>query len=67
MRGVALDTLRALRGHDCGLAAYCPTCDRWSVLDLERPIAAGQRDYVGASRGAGTAAGPGSGNYERGT
>jgi hypothetical protein len=34
---VTLDTLRALHEHK--LAAYCPTCERWAVLDLERLIA----------------------------
>jgi hypothetical protein len=35
------DTLRALREDDHKLAAYCPTCERWAELDLERLIADG--------------------------
>jgi hypothetical protein len=42
---VTLDTLRALHEHDHQLAAYCPTCERWAVLDLERLIAKGRGDY----------------------
>jgi len=33
---VTLDTFRALHEHDHKLAWYCPTCERWAVLDLER-------------------------------
>src|SRR4029453_2780701 len=33
---VTLDTCRALHEHDHKLAAYCPTCERCTVLDLER-------------------------------
>jgi hypothetical protein len=33
---IRLDTFRALHEHDHALAAYCPTCQRWAVLDLER-------------------------------
>ncbi len=36
---VTLDTLRALHEHEHKLAAYCATCERWAVLDLERLIA----------------------------
>jgi hypothetical protein len=43
---VTLDTLRALHEHEHQLAAYCPTCERWAVLDLEQLIAAGRGDYV---------------------
>ena len=39
---VRLDTLRALHDHEHRLAAYCPTCERWAVLDLERLIAEGR-------------------------
>jgi hypothetical protein len=42
---VTLDTLRALHEHDHKLAAYCPTCERWAVLDLARLIAKGRGDY----------------------
>jgi hypothetical protein len=42
---VTLDTLRALHEHDHQLAAYCPTCELWAVLDLERLIAEGARRY----------------------
>jgi len=42
---VTLDTLRALHEHDHKLAAYCSTCERWAVLDLERLIAEGRGDY----------------------
>jgi hypothetical protein len=31
---VTLDTLRKLHEHGHQLAAYCPTCERWAVLDL---------------------------------
>jgi hypothetical protein len=36
---IRLDTFRALHEHDHQLAAYCATCERWAVLDLERLIA----------------------------
>jgi len=42
---VTLDTFRALQEHEHKLAAYCPTCERWAVLDLERLIAEGRGDY----------------------
>jgi len=42
---VTLDTLRALYDHDHKLAAYCATCERWAVLDLERLIAEGLGEY----------------------
>ena len=42
---VTLDTFRALHEHDHKLAAYCATCERWAVLDLERLIAAGRGEY----------------------
>jgi hypothetical protein len=38
---VTLDTLRKLHEHGHQLAAYCPTCERWAVLDLPALIAAG--------------------------
>jgi hypothetical protein len=47
---VVLDTLRALHDHDHKLAAYCSTCERWAVLDLERLIADGRGDYVFVGR-----------------
>ena len=43
---IRLDTLRALHEHEHQLAAYCATCERWAVLDLERLIAEGRGDYV---------------------
>jgi len=42
---VALDTLRALHEHDHKLAAYCATCERWAVLDLERLLAEGCGEF----------------------
>ena len=42
---VTLDTFRALYEHEQQLAAYCATCERWAVLDLERLIAEGRGDY----------------------
>jgi ABC-type branched-subunit amino acid transport system ATPase component len=39
---IVLDTLRALHEHDHQLAALCPTCERWAVLDLGRLIAEGR-------------------------
>ena len=42
---IRLDTIRALHEHEHALAAYCPTCQRWVVLDLERLIAQGLGDY----------------------
>ena len=38
---VTLDTPRALHERH-QLAAYCATCERWAVLDLERLIAEGR-------------------------
>jgi len=29
-------TLDTLHEHDHKLACYCPTCERWAVLELER-------------------------------
>ena len=60
---VTLDTLRALHEHH-QLAAYCATCERWAVLDLERLIAEGRGEYcfVGRKRGAATVAGEAFGN-----
>jgi hypothetical protein len=45
---VTLDTFRALHEHDHKLAAYCATCERWAVLDLERldSLRARCRHYV---------------------
>ena len=42
---ITLDTFRALHEHDHKLAAYCTTCDRWAVLDLERLIAEDSASY----------------------
>jgi hypothetical protein len=42
---VTLDTLRKLHDHGHQLAAYCPACERWAVLDLERLIAQGRGEY----------------------
>ena len=47
---VTLDTFPALHEHDHQLAAYCATCERWAVLDLERLIAAGRGDYCFVGR-----------------
>ena len=47
---VTLDTLRKLHEHDHELAAYCPKCRRWAVLDLERPIAEGRGEYCFVGR-----------------
>src|SRR5688500_13146201 len=47
---VTLDTLRKLHEHDRELAAYCPTCRRWAVLDLERLIAEGRGAYCAIGR-----------------
>jgi len=33
---IRLDTLRAAHERDHTLAAYCPTCRRWAVLNLGR-------------------------------
>ena len=46
---VTLDTLRELHEHDHELAAYCATCRRWAVLDLERLIAAGRGEYYSSA------------------
>jgi hypothetical protein len=42
---VTLDTLRRLHEHAHHLAAYCPTCERWAVLNLGRLIAEVRGDY----------------------
>ena len=42
---VTLDTFRALHDHDHKLAAYCATCQRCSVLDLQRLVAEGRGEY----------------------
>ena len=42
---VTLDTFRAPHEHDHKLACYCPMCERWAVLDLERLIAQGRGEY----------------------
>jgi hypothetical protein len=47
---VTLDTFRALHEHEHNLAAYCPTCERWAVLDLERLIAEGRGGYCFVGR-----------------
>ena len=47
---VTLDTFRALHQHEHSLAAYCPTCQRWAVIDLERLIAEGRGDYCFVGR-----------------
>jgi hypothetical protein len=47
---IHLDTLRALHEHDHKLAAYCATCARWAVLDLDRRIANGRGDYCFVGR-----------------
>ena len=47
---IRLDTLRALHERDHKLAAYCSTCQRWAVLDLERLIADGRGEYCFVGR-----------------
>ena len=47
---VTLDTLGKLHEHDHELAAYCPTCARWAVLDLAQLIAEGRGEYVFVGR-----------------
>jgi hypothetical protein len=47
---IVVATLRALHEHDHKLAAYCPTCERWAVLDLEQRIAEGRGDYCFVGR-----------------
>jgi len=37
-RMIDLSTLAGLHSHAHELHAYCSTCDRWSVLDLERMV-----------------------------
>jgi hypothetical protein len=39
---IDLGTLAGLHEHRHQLAAYCPRCDRWSVLPLAELVAAGQ-------------------------
>ena len=41
---ISLGTLRGLHDHDHEPAAYCPRCERWLVLDLEKLIARGMGD-----------------------
>jgi RNase P subunit RPR2 len=36
-----LSTLAGLHAHQHELHAFCPRCERWSVIDLERIIQAG--------------------------
>ena len=47
---VTLDALRKLHEHDHQLAAYCPKCRRWAVLDLARLIAEGRGKYCFVGR-----------------
>ena len=64
---ITLDTLRALHEHDHELAAYCPNCRRWAVLDLERLIAEGRGDYsaIGRKPRCSKCGGPGNGSCDR--
>jgi len=39
---IDLGSTAGLHEHDHQLAAYCPSCDRWVVLDLAAMISAGQ-------------------------
>jgi hypothetical protein len=39
---IDLGTLAGLLEHDHQLAAYCPRCDRWAVLDLDRMVRDGR-------------------------
>ena len=43
-------TLRKLHEHEHQLAAYCPKCRGWAVLDLERLIAEGRGDHCFVGR-----------------
>src|SRR5687767_8713094 len=45
-----VDTFHALHEHDHNLAAYCATCERWAVLDLERLIAEGRGEHFFVGR-----------------
>ncbi len=45
-RMIDLGTLAGLHSHAHELHAYCATCDRWSVLDLEHMV----RDGYGERR-----------------
>jgi hypothetical protein len=47
---IDLSTIAGLLEHDHNLAAYCPTCERWAVLDLERLLVEGRGDYVFVGR-----------------
>jgi uncharacterized Zn finger protein len=38
---IDLGTLAGLNAHHYQLAAYCPRCDRWSVLPLAELVATG--------------------------
>ena len=39
---IDLGTVQGLHEHGHELHAYCPHCDRWRVLDLERMVAEGK-------------------------
>jgi len=39
---IDLGTIAGLHRHQHQLAAYCPRCDRWSLLPLEELIGRGQ-------------------------
>jgi RNase P subunit RPR2 len=41
---INLGTLAGLLEHQHRLAAYCPRCDRWAVLNLDAMVAAGHRE-----------------------
>jgi len=38
---IDLGSIAGLHEHDHNLAAYCPRCDRWALLDLTAMIDAG--------------------------
>jgi len=39
---IDLDSIAGLHQHDHRLAAYCPRCDRWSLLPLAELVAQGK-------------------------
>jgi len=48
---IDLGSIAGLYEHDHELHAYCPTCDRWAVLDLgETMIRCGQAQRSGPLR-----------------
>jgi RNase P subunit RPR2 len=39
---IDLGSIAGLHGHQHELHAYCPRCDRWRVLPLERMVSEGK-------------------------